>query len=272
MPIKTVLVQVGLGDHFNGALNVAHTFATRFEAHVDIAYTTRPLHMPQRHLAGRGGASGYIADQTALAIEKEDEVKAAMAERFKDLSWTMTRHDQHHAEALGERSHFADIAVVPVSIPRAAEQFTALEKPEELVLHAAVMAVVVPPEREVLMQAPRILVPWKKFSGADRVLRDSLRFLTGAGSVRVLMIEDSASRDGDGAGIKRFLTRHGIDAEVENAPAGDVAHAILDSARDHDSDGIVMGAFSHSRLHAQLFGSTTETVLRHAGVPVLISH
>jgi nucleotide-binding universal stress UspA family protein len=50
---------------------------------------------------------------------------------------------------------------------------------------------------------------------------------------------------------------------------GAAARTILDTARDWQADLIVMGAQAHGALSVAVFGSTTQTVVRRASVPVL---
>ena len=51
---------------------------------------------------------------------------------------------------------------------------------------------------------------------------------------------------------------------------GKPARQILDVAREHDCDLIVMGSHGHGRLHGALIGCTSATVLRESTVPVLL--
>jgi nucleotide-binding universal stress UspA family protein len=51
---------------------------------------------------------------------------------------------------------------------------------------------------------------------------------------------------------------------------GKPARQILDIAREHDCDLIVMGSHGHGRLHGALIGCTSATVLRESTIPVLL--
>lgn len=48
-------------------------------------------------------------------------------------------------------------------------------------------------------------------------------------------------------------------------------HLLLSQAAAFGADLLVMGAYSHSRLHEWMFGGVTRTVLYEAGLPVLMS-
>jgi nucleotide-binding universal stress UspA family protein len=56
---------------------------------------------------------------------------------------------------------------------------------------------------------------------------------------------------------------------TEVAP-GDAASLLLDTARDHKADLLVVGSHGSTGLDRFLLGSVSEKVLRHAGCSVLI--
>jgi nucleotide-binding universal stress UspA family protein len=51
----------------------------------------------------------------------------------------------------------------------------------------------------------------------------------------------------------------------------EVGHLLLSQAATFRADLLVMGAYGHSQLREWMFGSVTRTVLREAGLPVLMS-
>jgi nucleotide-binding universal stress UspA family protein len=51
---------------------------------------------------------------------------------------------------------------------------------------------------------------------------------------------------------------------------GKPSRVILDVAREHDCDLIVMGSHGHGRLHEALIGCTSATVVRESTIPVLL--
>ena len=62
-----------------------------------------------------------------------------------------------------------------------------------------------------------------------------------------------------------------VSAEVYTDPIeGDAAESIIEVARTHESDVIVMGSRRQGRLAGMLWGSTSQKVVAHAPCPVLI--
>ncbi|RLZ10906.1 universal stress protein [Acinetobacter sp. 2JN-4] len=68
----------------------------------------------------------------------------------------------------------------------------------------------------------------------------------------------------------KYLT----DAGLEVMPIyryGDVAQNILEYQREHNVQLIVLGAFSHSKIHQFFLGSITTSIFRNANVPLLVA-
>ena len=64
------------------------------------------------------------------------------------------------------------------------------------------------------------------------------------------------------------------DAGIEVVPVyryGDVAQNILEYQAEHKIQLIVLGAFSHSKIHQFFLGSITTTIFRNANVPLLVA-
>ena len=65
------------------------------------------------------------------------------------------------------------------------------------------------------------------------------------------------------------LKEAGLDVVIEYR-YGDVAENILDYQNQHQIQLIVLGAFSHSKIHQFFLGSVTTTIFRNAHVPLLV--
>lgn len=80
----------------------------------------------------------------------------------------------------------------------------------------------------------------------------------------------------DGASEARATARDTIQAALDETAGvtatgsvGDVSEHILESADRHDASYIVIGGRKRTPVGKALFGSTTQSVLLHADVPVL---
>ena len=76
-----------------------------------------------------------------------------------------------------------------------------------------------------------------------------------------------------GADIVPHLARHGIAAKFVALPEDlDVAGSLLSYAAEMGADLMVAGAYGHSPLATELFGSTTGALLDAMTIPLFASH
>ncbi|ENW05806.1 MULTISPECIES: universal stress protein [Acinetobacter] len=69
---------------------------------------------------------------------------------------------------------------------------------------------------------------------------------------------------------EKYLTDAGLEV-ISIYRYGDVAQNILEYQKEHDIQLIVLGAFSHSKIHQFFLGSITTTIFRNANVPLLVA-
>ena len=78
-----------------------------------------------------------------------------------------------------------------------------------------------------------------------------------------------------GVDVAAYLERHGIRASFSTTPrerSVSVGATLLNRATDLHADLLVMGLYSHARMHERVLGGATRTILETMTVPVLLSH
>ncbi len=125
--------------------------------------------------------------------------------------------------------------------------------------------------------AEHVVVAWNASREARRAIADALPLLVGAPSVTILVVDPQKNpRHGDepGADVAHYLTRHGAKVVVEQVQShgAPIANVILAYAERHQTDLIVVGAYSRTRTSEMLFGGVTRSLLRDAAIPLLIAH
>lgn len=125
--------------------------------------------------------------------------------------------------------------------------------------------------------AEHVMVAWNASREARRAIADALPLLVGALSVTILVVDPQKnSRHGEepGADVALYLSRHGAQVVVEQGRSNGepVADVILGFAKRHNSDLIVVGAYSHARTAEIILGGVTRRLLRDTAVPLLIAH
>ena len=128
---------------------------------------------------------------------------------------------------------------------------------------------------------PGTLASWGAFTGLPAVALSvapvdspAMEFLTNLYTMGSEPVEERRKTIAEGyadyaTGMARALTDAGIPAEHEGR-SGDVAHAIIEAARDHAADLIVTGSRCLHGVDRLLLGSVARNVLLHAHASVLI--
>lgn len=132
------------------------------------------------------------------------------------------------------------------------------------------------PKRMIATLRPkRIVVGWNGQREAWIAVRASMNLLQNATGVHIAVvgIDQGTSGNGSSADLADFLSRRGVEVVIDRLEDGDDPAIVLQRhAEGIGAELIVMGAYGHSRLGERILGGTTETMLRHPVIPVLMAH
>ena len=212
-----------------------------------------------------------VADAKAAAERFEAMARAADAD-FEARSIDSMPGDGF----AGAIRHFqlADLAVVGQQDPDRPEPMR--EGLIEAILFQAGAPVLLAPHSGLSEFKPdRVVVAWDGGAMAARAVRAGLPLLGRARRVdAVIVAEDRKLMDAPGAGIGRYLARHGLDTEIHEiaGSGGDVATSILAFAAEQRADWILMGAYGHSRVREFFLGGVTSGMLSSASLPIFMAH
>ncbi len=270
MSYKTILLHMDDdGDHA-ARLAFAVAMAKRHDAHLDILHVLSPA-VPM--VPGRGASAAFIVE----TLDAERDRAALIAREVRALCADV--HYGYHAltgdpvERLAERSVLADLAIVSQAAVARYESHWSAQPADRLPDGAACPVLVLPAGYAGDAVGRHPLVGWTPARPSARAVHGALPMLRTADVVTVLCGGRDGHEAADMDGIRLFLARHGVTAAVHPSPyaTGEAGPVLLDAARRHGCDCLVIGAYGHSRWREILFGGTTRHVLTHATVPVLIS-
>lgn len=120
----------------------------------------------------------------------------------------------------------------------------------------------------------RIVIAWDGSREATRAISDALPILKRAKQIRVITIAEVSKDESHKVDIKTYLTRHGLQIELEQLHSSSVtpAEKLLSRASELKGDLLVMGAYGHHRLTELVLGGTTRAIMKDMTLPVLMSH
>lgn len=275
MAIKTILLHMAPDEARHGRLSAAMRLAERHGAFLEIAYMTKPAHMPAG-ATGRGASAAYIAEATRIARERAEGIENEVREvcNAGSIDWQFQAVEGDHNQILAEMGHYADLIVVSRDHGLTLEDYVGLHTPDDLLVMATSPVLLLPKQMKPdATIGENVLVAWKDTREAARAVRDSLYLLKQAKEVQVLTSDKPRHRFEESKKLLTYLERHEINAnplsDIHEGRAGEI---ILSYAEDYKTDMIVMGSYGHSRWREIFWGGTTHHMLKHSPVPLFMAH
>jgi nucleotide-binding universal stress UspA family protein len=279
MPFKSIAVFVDPTPAGEARTAYAARMASRHGAHLIGIFVVPSISggsPADCFVQGRQAVRQVIAGHQAKEAAAIDAAKRSfsVACTREDISFEfrfLHQGDFHDGAALN--SLHADLVIVGGPRPGGL--------PSDWSAEALLLATGVPflllPEPWTGATTEHVVIAWNASREARRAIADALPFLVGAQSVTILVVDSQKNpRHGEepGADVARYLIRHGAKVAVEQVQShGEpIARIILAYAERHNTDLIVVGAYSHARTTEMIFGGVTRSLLRDAAVPLLIAH
>jgi nucleotide-binding universal stress UspA family protein len=124
--------------------------------------------------------------------------------------------------------------------------------------------------------AKTVVVAWDGSLAAARALREAVPYMLHATQVLVLnAFRDAPTPDAVAYAqdVVAYLESHSIAAEWLHEPCGtrSVAETLLERAQYLGADLIVMGAYGKGHVVEMLLGGTTDHVIKHTTIPLLLA-
>lgn len=266
-------------------LDAAARLASRLGAQVNVVLIRSDAVMAAARVPDMLAAAGVILN----AIENDDKIarQSALAQFEKwrianGLTGSVGRDDGIDAGAtwhervgpvartVTEVGRLSDLIVIAPPDPYAVmtdDVFTAA-------IYASGRPTLIAPERIVDDPLEHILIAWNGSLQAARAVDGAMPLLKKAARVSIFSVPVLPEELFHDLGLIDHLARHGISAEClrPDMETNDVGTLLLETAAEEDATLIVMGAYTHSRVREAVLGGVTQSVLKHAKIPVLMMH
>ncbi|HZP09614.1 universal stress protein [Methyloceanibacter sp.] len=194
----------------------------------------------------------------------------ALSQRLPNVRAAFLPIEGPVTHSVATRAKAADFAVLP-AIGAHEDLFFALAR--DAALFNSGRPIIVVPEDARGVEASSVVVAWKDTVEAARALAAARPFLAAAKQIKLVSVAEYQNRDDTLAMMADYLKQSGLGVELETAAAHgkDVGEVLVDLS-DGENRLLVMGAYGHWRWREYVLGGATRHVLRHAKVPVLMSH
>jgi len=288
MSICSILVPVSAAEVSLPALDTAVQLASRFGAHVEALHVRAD---PKSLVPYAGeGMNGSMIEEIMDVTEREGTDRASRARSTFDrfvaekglklvsgpggaagttISWReeLGRED----EVVALRGRVADLTVVGRPMRDA-------PLPSPITLEAALLEtgrpiVITPPGGSPTI-GTHCAVAWEGSTEAARAIAGALDILGKAQRVTIITGVGSAEPPLPPEDCRDYLAWHGIRSEVHRFDPGNVeiGHALLAEAVKVQSDLLIKGAYSQSRLKQMILGGRTRHIIANTQIPVLLAH
>ena len=237
-------------------------------------------HLVCLDVVGLGVEAGYPGPEAAaVLVEQEERREAANRARLEqrlakeDVPWAIEQATGSFAFCLGEAASLADLIVLNPQLDGDGPDMAGIAA--ATLLKTGKPILIVPETSRGFAASGRAMVAWDGSLPAMAALTAAVPLLKLASDVRILEVQGSSHGAVEEAA--RYLSRHGIDAEIDllacfrDAPHQTSA-VILDRAEQTQCSYCVMGAYGHSPLREAILGGVTRRMLRSSRMPILLAH
>ncbi|MBR8222010.1 universal stress protein [Burkholderia ambifaria] len=277
MSYKTLLVHLDDSDRCRARVNLALELAGRWNAHLIGLYAVcqdlfEPLRRPDEPL--KLAVYERLCEQRRKDAEERFLMAAERAGR--SVEWQAPAGEATDAAILHARH--ADLLVLGQEDPDDRMIYVARHFVEDVVMGSGRPAIVIPYAGDVRTLGENVLIGWDGGREAARATADALPLLTRARFVHVETVtrgHPDPDETPAGVDVAAYLERHGIRASFSTTPrerSVSVGAMLLNRVTDVHADLLVMGLYSHARMHERVLGGATRTILETMTVPVLLSH
>jgi len=276
--IKSILVAVDGSEYTDSVMKYALQMAKRFGARlrivtvIDVRIFEWSVYLGVDGFAPVLPSSVYLDESRQLLQEKADNVlkKCEEIAQKEGVSYTAEKVEGSPVEILSNRAAIVDLVLLG-----AHGEFAKWGRSK--LMGATVEAI----SRECIKplfisqkdyrEFKKILVPYDGSLNSNRALPYAGYFASqfGAG-VTVFTVDNNLEMAKNVASEgTNYLSSYEVDLDLE-IRRGNAEEEIINFSEEGGFDLIVMGAYGHSRIREAILGSTTEHVMRHANIPLLL--
>lgn len=219
---------------------------------------------------GGAGMAMLLADERQREADNRAVIEPRLAR--EGISWSWTEAVGYLPDCVADAAKTADLVV----LNRKLDEFPSPDMRHivaDVLTQCRALVVAVADNCRGFDAAGKALIAWDGSERAMSAVRRAVPLLALAAEIKILQVGECG---GDALNIEEaaaYLSRHGIHAEVEMAPAASsVAVAIRTEAERYGAAYLVMGAYNHSPIREALFGGVTRAMLSACSLPMVLGH
>ena len=276
--IKSILVPVDGSDNSRVAVEHAIYFAQLFNAElcglnvVDIRSLEGPFLSDISASLGFAPFQNYLPKFQEILEERSDLILNTIEERVvpSNIKFRKKRLTGVVSTLISDEAKMFDMVVIAQRGEHAQWSSGLLGSTTESVVRKTHRPVLV--TTKTFRKIKNVTVAYDGAVESSNALKTALEmFIDDAFKINVVIVsDDTEEKEKLTAEVNEFASPYNKEVDIA-VLSGDSAKAIIDYSEVNLSDIIVMGVFSHSRLHDIILGSTAAYILRKSEIPVLLN-
>lgn len=270
MAFKEILLHVDDSAQCEGRLDLAIKIARQHGACLTGLYViTHPHYAPQSEAAKRK------AREFGALFEQKTQ-QAGVDSVWQSIDWHVSGVSLSEVVCL--HAFYSDLIIIGQPEPGPSASASVSDFAERLVLGSGRPILVLPPAAKLDRFGERVVIAWRAGRESARAAHDAIPFLARADQVRLITVTGESDANGDSAGscarMCAHLKRHEIaaDSRVVQVSAIAVGDLLLNAVNEEGSDLLVLGAYDPASRNVPAIGEVSRHLLRHASVPLFMSH
>jgi nucleotide-binding universal stress UspA family protein len=276
MSFKTILVPVEQHDLMTSTLDTALLLARKFDSYIE-------------GFALRAPFPAYAMVDVGIPPLEQDFAENGQRSRSLFQSFMQEHGVPHRGPAAALSSNWLEDApegdnfvgsygrvfdVIVLGRPGHDPKGSRMTTLEAALFDSGRPVLIAPPSPRPQM-GTNVLIAWNGSTEQARTTSFAMPILRQASRVVVLTVEGGAGVPGPtGEQVCRYLQLNGIPAKPMTVALHGrlTGEAVLEHANALGCDLLIKGAYTQSRLRQFIFGGTTQYILSHATLPVLMAH
>ncbi|WP_438463174.1 universal stress protein [Marinomonas sp. PE14-40] len=281
---KSLLMPLSTSGHINERLEGALSVANYFDGHLEVlhAQVSPRQFIPEgaigiptklvrelESLAGKFSQSESQTLQTEFAkLCRKLDIKLSEKASSRNTTANWVEVNGLRSELVAEKGKVSDLVIIPQS--KSGSSTATFE--------AAIMRsgkpVLLVPRTMTQFKADKVLIAWNASTEVARAISHALPILKRAQQVIITTGTRKGYRQPSPNELADYLKSHGINTIIEQFDNSHSAtgEALMSFAKNHQSQLIIMGAYTRRRVREQIFGGVTRHMLAKSDLPIFMMH
>jgi len=281
MSIRDIVVPLAPAIDFDPQMDAAARLAQVLNAHVNVVFV-REAAMTAASVPEMLVEAGVIVE----AIEHETKLAETSAiiefERWRLANGLTGPQDRTRAssawherigsisDTVAEMGRVSDLIIIGKPDPDEA----ATNEIFKTAIYSTGRPTLIVPQPLADNPLDHVLIAWNGSVEASRAVAAAMPMLEAAKRVSIFTVPENPKALYDHLGLIEHLEHHGVRAEwvAPSSGSSDVGLQLARTAGHEKATMIVMGAYTHRRVHQLFLGGVTQHMVRDAEIPVLMMH